>query len=216
VARPELARPVAGASEALAALVPRYRVVGVLTGRRAEEVLALLPVRGLEILGLYGLQGRAPELAAVVSAQVRAAADRIQEAWVDDKQISIAVHYRQAPDPRAARAELLAALQPIATENGLELVEGKMVLELVPPDRPMKGGALERLAGRHELRGVLYAGDDRADLDAFAGLDRLAAHGVATVRVAVRGPETPEDLLSAADVVVEGPTGLVELLGQLV
>ena len=101
--------------------------------------------------------------------------------------VSIAVHYRQAPDPVAARAALLVALQPVATESGLEIIEGKMVIELVPPDRPMKGAAVERMAGEHGLEAVLYAGDDHADLDAFAGLDRLAASGLLAVRVAVRG-----------------------------
>jgi len=62
---------------------------------------------------------------------------------------------------------------------------------------------------------VLYAGDDHADLDAFAALDQLARGGLDTLKVAVRGPETPAALVEAADVVVEGPTGLVALLGQL-
>jgi trehalose 6-phosphate phosphatase len=116
----------------------------------------------------------------------------------------------------AARAALLVALQPIATDGGLRLIEGKMVLELVPPDRPLKGGAVERLAGEYALQAVLYAGDDHADLDAFAALDRLAREGVTTVKVAVRGPETPEALLDAADVAVDGPGGLVAFLSQLV
>jgi trehalose 6-phosphate phosphatase len=62
---------------------------------------------------------------------------------------------------------------------------------------------------------VLYAGDDHADLDAFAALDTLARRGIDTVKVAVRGPETPTALVNAADVVTEGPNGLVALLGQL-
>jgi hypothetical protein len=35
------------------------------------------------------------------------------------------------------------------------------------------------------------------------------------VRVAVRGPETPPALIEAADVVAEGPEGLVDLLRTL-
>jgi hypothetical protein len=38
---------------------------------------------------------------------------------------------------------------------------------------------------------------------------------VQVVRVAVRGRETPRSLVDAADVVVEGPAGLVELLRTL-
>jgi trehalose 6-phosphate phosphatase len=62
---------------------------------------------------------------------------------------------------------------------------------------------------------VLYAGDDHADLDAFAALDRLSERGALTVKVAVRGAETPAELVEAADVVVGGPLGLVDLLAQL-
>jgi trehalose 6-phosphate phosphatase len=207
-----------GAREILAALAGRYRLIGIVTGRRSEEVAALLDVPHLRYFGLYGLEAEdeAPELVAAVVPLVRSASAVVPEAWVEDKGSSVAVHYRQAPDPVAARAALLVALQPVATDAGLGLIEGKMVLELVPPDRPLKGGAVERLAGEHALQAVLYAGDDHADLDAFAALDRLAARGIRTVRVAVRGPETPPALVDAADVAVDGPHGLVALLRQLV
>jgi trehalose 6-phosphate phosphatase len=215
VARPELAAPEPGAREALAALVGRYAVVAVVTGRRAEEVAALLSVPGLRYEGLYGLQGLAPELLLAVLPQVERAAAAVPEAWVEDKGVSVAVHYRSAPDPVRARAALMAALEPVATDAGMVLVEGKMVLELVPADRPMKGGAVERIAGESALEAVLYAGDDVADLDAFDAVDRLAAGGLDTVKVAVRGAETPPGLMEAADVVVDGPRGLVALLGRL-
>jgi trehalose 6-phosphate phosphatase len=134
---------------------------------------------------------------------------------VEDKGASLAVHYRQAPDPRAARAALIVALQPIASSSGFDVVEGKMVVELVPEGRPMKGAAVERLAREHGLEAVLYAGDDNADLDAFAALDRLADEGVHVVRVAVHGDETPTALEAGADLVVEGPRGLVATLRTL-
>lgn len=186
-----------------------------MTGRRSEEVAALVDVPHVRYLGLYGLEDDAPELVTALAPSAVTAAAAVPEAWVEDKGASLAVHYRQAPDPAEARARLLVALQPVATEGGLELIEGKMVLELVPSGRPMKGGAVERLSRQHELEAVLYAGDDHADLDAFAALDRLAHHGITVLKVAVRGPETPAALADAADVVVEDPRGLVELLRQL-
>jgi trehalose 6-phosphate phosphatase len=195
--------------------VPAFRVVGVITGRRSEEAAALLGVPGVSFAGLYGMQEAAPELLASVAPLVASAIAVVPEAWAEDKGVSVAVHYRQAPDPAAARRKLVVALQLVATENGLELVEGKMVIELVPPDRPMKGATIERIAGEAALEAVLYAGDDVADIDGFAGLDRLEQRGLFVVRVAVRGAETPQALLDRADVAVEGPAGLVELLRQL-
>jgi trehalose 6-phosphate phosphatase len=152
---------------------------------------------------------------AVVAPRVEAATAAVPKAWVEDKGASIAVHYRQAPDPARARAQLIVALEEVASSVGLELVEGKMVVELVPADRPRKGGAVERIVGENELSAALFAGDDVADVEAFHVLDSLAGQGLLAVKVAVRGENTPRELLDAATVVVDGPTGLVELLRQL-
>jgi trehalose 6-phosphate phosphatase len=196
-------------------LAERYGLVAIVTGRRSEEAAALVGVPGVAIVGLYGFEDPAPELVTAAVPLTRNAAEVVPQAWVEDKGSSIAVHYRQAPDPHTARLELVLALQPVATRNALELVEGKMVLELVPRGRPMKGGAVERLVGEHALEAVLFAGDDRADLDAFEALDRLASGGLIAIRVAVRGEETPAGLLAAADLTVDGPSGLLELLRAL-
>jgi trehalose 6-phosphate phosphatase len=216
VDHPDLAVPIAGVREALVALVERYRLVAVVTGRRSEEVAERLSVPGMLLYGLYGMQELAPELAALVRPRAEVAAAVVPEAWVEDKGVSVAVHYRQASDPVAARAALLVALRPVAAGAGLDVVEGKMVLELVPVDRPMKGGAVERLAGEHALEAVLFAGDDVVDVDAFRALDRLEGRGVLGVRVGVRGAEAPAELLERADLVVDGPTGLLGLLRGLV
>lgn len=214
-ARPEDARPVEGAREALAALIGRYRVVAILTGRRSEEVAGLVDVPGLRYYGLYGMEEAAPELLTAVASLAEAAAAAVPGAWVEDKRASIAVHYRQATDPAGARVALVRSLREVASSAGLEVVQGKMVVELVPAGRPRKGGAVERVVGEHALRAALFAGDDEADLDAFVALDRLESNGLLAVKVAVRGDETPPSLLESADVVVEGPEGLVELLRQL-
>jgi trehalose 6-phosphate phosphatase len=215
VARPELAAPAHGVRETLAALTGRYAVVAIVTGRRAEEVAELIAVPGVRYEGLYGLENSAPELLFAILPEVERAAAVVPEAWVEDKGVSVAVHYRQAPDPQRARAALMAGLEPVAAAAGMVVVEGKMVLEVVPADHPMKGGAVERIAGEAGLEAVLYAGDDVADLDAFAGLDRLRDRGLVTVKIAVRGDETPAALVEAADLTVDGPPGLVELLGRL-
>jgi len=190
--------------------------VAIVTGRRSEEIAGMLDAPGVRLLGVYGLEGvkheRVPDS---LVERVRAAAAVVPAAWVENKGAAVAVHYRQAPDHVAARERLTRSLEPLADAEGMEVVRGKMVLELMPTDRPRKGGAVLRLAEELDLRGVLFAGDDVADLEAFDALGRLASDGVLVLRVAVRGPETPAALLEAADVIVEGPHGLVELLRGL-
>lgn len=185
------------------------------SGRRTEEVAGLVRVPGVRYEGLYGMESGVSDVLHPLRPSVETAARVVPEAWVEDRGAALAIHYRQAPDPALAREALIGAVRALAADAGLELLEGKMVLDLVPAGRPRKGGAVERLVESAGLLGALFAGDDAADLDAFSTLDRLAAGGFLSVKVAVRGEETPPALLDAADLVVEGPDGLVDLLGQL-
>ena len=214
VARPELAQIREGARDALARLVGRYAVVAVVSGRTRAELEGLIGVPGVRLAALYGIEDETG-LPDGLEDRVRAIAAAFPGVRIEPKGGAIAVHFRGASDPAAAEAELSSALAPIAEEAGMELIEGKKVLELVPAGRPLKGGAVEAIVADTELDAVLYAGDDVADLRAFAVLDRLAAEGKATVKVAVHGPETPAALASSADLVVDGPAGLVGLLRRL-
>ena len=61
---------------------------------------------------------------------------------------------------------------------------------------------------------ALYAGDDATDLDAFRGLRALVDAGdlQAAVCVAVASDEAPEEMAAEADLVIDGTTGIRELL----
>jgi len=215
VAKPELARIRDGARDAIARLIGRYEVVAIVSGRTDDQLRELVNVGGVRLAALYGLAEEAPPLADHVLAAVREVAAAVPGARVEPKGGSVAVHYRAADDAVTARAELAAGLAPIAEAAALAVLPGKMVLELLPAGRPLKEGAVERIVSDEQLDAVLYAGDDVADLRAFEALDRMAERGVDTVKVAVHGRETPEALSDAADVVVDGPAGLVTLLRGL-
>lgn len=213
VAHPELAAPATGVAEVLAQLAHAYAVVALISGRRTEDLRRMLDVDGILYEGLYGLaaapQHEEPEVE-------RAIAD-VPNAWAEAKGgDAVSVHYRQSPDPAEARRLLLQRLAPIAAASGRRVIEGKQTVELVPDGVPLKGGVVRRLLSELELRAALYAGDDAADLEAFAELERARGDGVAVLRVAVRSSETPSDLLDAADAIVDGPDGLVELLRELI
>ncbi|HEX7248221.1 MAG TPA: trehalose-phosphatase [Actinomycetota bacterium] len=215
VARPELARIRDGARDAIARLVGRYAVVAIVSGRTGDQLRDLVGVDGVRLAALYGLADDAPVLPVELLDAVSAVVAPIQGTRVEPKGGSVAVHFRAAEEPLAAHEALVRLLTPIAAARGLELLPGKMVLELVPAGRPLKEGAVERIVEEERLDAVLYAGDDVADIRAFEALDRLAARGVHTLKVAVHGRETPVALSDAADMVVDGPAGLVTLLRAL-
>jgi trehalose 6-phosphate phosphatase len=217
VARPELARAVGGATEVLASLVRRAGLVAVISGRPADQIGRLLPVRGVVVFGLYGLEGSPADVETVRTARpdVEAAAAAVDGAWVEDKGLSLAVHYRRSSDAEAAARALGPPLERTALRHGLLLLPGKMVIELAPRATPGKGAVILREIRARGLTACLYAGDDRADLGAFAALDELRDEGVRTVKVAVRSAEAPPSLLDAADVLLDGPRDLVAALRSL-
>ena len=87
------------------------------------------------------------------------------------------------------------------------------MLELRPPGFD-KGGALRSLC-EPLPEAVLFAGDDLGDLPAFDAVDVLRARGVAGLTVCSGSDEGPAALRDRADVVVDGPAGVVALLRSL-
>jgi DNA-binding MarR family transcriptional regulator len=84
---------------------------------------------------------------------------------IEDKGLSLAIHYRKARDRREARAKVLAAA---ARLDGARLLGGKEVLNVLPAGGPHKGRALERARAREACDAAIYVGDDETDEDAFA------------------------------------------------
>jgi trehalose 6-phosphate phosphatase len=227
VAHPEHARPVDGAVEALRAAAPLFAIVAVVSGRRARGLAGRLGrPPGVRCFGLYGLEDESgpldPASARFLEAlervlpELERAAAEVPGAWVEPKGFHASVHYRAAPDPDRARDTLMRSLQPVAADAGMELLEGKRVIEVAPKEAPSKGDLVERVVREQGIGALLYAGDDRPDVDAFDAVERLRRDGIAGVTIAVRSAGTPVELLERADLVLESPSALVELLRGLV
>ena len=167
----------------------------------------MLGVPGVAIVGEHGLELE-PDAAAWAE-RIRRFARGVD--WPSEaKPLSASFHFRRADDEAAARAYLTRVAEDAAAA-GLVPRWGRMVLEVRPPVDAHKGTAVRTLVARVGVRRALYAGDDRTDVDAFDGLDGLELG----VRVAVASAEAPPELLEAADVVVDGTEGVLELLRAL-
>jgi trehalose 6-phosphate phosphatase len=231
VDRPEDAVPALGALEALARLARVVGCVALITGRPAAQVVELARLdqapglRSLQVLGQYGLQRWDARSGRVESPEplpgVEIARGRLQDllagapegVTVEDKHTALVVHFRRAADPEAAAAQLQPDLTRLAEQVGLEPHPGRRVLELRPPGFD-KGGTLRQLLTEREARSVLFAGDDVGDLPAFAAVEQARSEGTPGLLVCSRSPEVT-GLAERADLVVDGPVGVVDLLGRL-
>lgn len=204
--RPELAVVPEQTRAELQRLASRYRLVACLSGRAGADAQRLVAVDGIEYVGNHGLElhPEAEELAAEMA--------RFRDSIalpVEDKGVTLAYHYREAPDEKAARAELELVADRAGTA-GFDARWGRKVLEIRPRGEADKGTAVQALLERAGVARALYAGDDTTDLDAFKGL--VAAGLEHAVRVAVASAEGPRELQEAADIVVAGPDELADLL----
>ncbi len=227
VARPEDAVPAAGALQALQALAAHGVRIFVISGRPAAvavELGGLVAVPGLVVLGHYGLQRwqhgelltpePGPQVAVARDALTRYAAERADGSAVEDKHHSVALHTRRAADPQGALDAARPLARRLAAETGLELVPGRFVLELRPAGTD-KHGALVQALAETGAQAVLVAGDDLGDLPAVDAVDEARGAGIHAMVVCSDSAETPAALRQRADLVVDGPAGVVATLSRL-
>lgn len=220
-----------------AQLLPQAKPVLDRLAARADTEIALISGRGLEDLkrrvdikdvyyaGNHGLEIHGPDLDDVVSGAVelqplvRRCATALHEAvghiegiYLEDKQLSLSVHYRMVDDP-ASQKFIEDTVREVFNRNskGLRLTTGKRVLEVRPDIDWHKGKALLYIIREiEEIRGAemlpMFVGDDKTDEDGFAALPHKGAG------VLVGSP----DAQTAAGCYVRSPEEAVQLLEQLI
>jgi len=154
----------------LACLAESYPCV-IVSGRARADILS--KVSGLKLARVIGNHGAETEASAPSSRRQagrwKAALDRelghFPGLWMEDKGVSLAVHYRQSPTKAEARRLVLSAARKLPD---VRVFGGKEVMNLVALNAPHKGDAVAAERARLRCDWVLYVGDDENDEDAFA------------------------------------------------
>ncbi len=223
--------------EVLASLGARVMGIAIVTGRPARDVIVL---GGLELLaarlessggwvlvrGQYGAERWDSDTGEVESPEADPALDELRnrlpdlldeaeapDARVEDKGLALAVHTRRLPDADPAADRLAETLGPVAAELDLALEPGRMVVEVRAPGMD-KGGVVRELVEEHGPSAVVFVGDDLGDLPGFAAVEELRDGGLPGLLVC-SGSEEQRALVEHADLVVDGPDGVMRLLRAL-
>jgi len=160
--------------------------VAILSGRTLAEIDYILDGAVRPAAAVHGLDRREPDgthSPPEPHPDLPAAADAFHDLaaaapglLVEAKGLSVALHYRQAPD----QADAVRALaQDWAERTGLRMQPGHMVVELRTPG-PDKGDSLASFMATAPFRGAspVFVGDDQTDEPAFAAARRLGGTGV--------------------------------------
>lgn len=226
VADPSRSRMAEGGHAALLGLSAAGARIVIITGRSAAVVVELgrlAEIPGIVVEGQYGAERweagelckpePLPGIAAVRAALPDLLAGGDPENWIEDKELSLVVHTRRAADPAGELERVGPALIELASSHGLEANRGRNVVELRPPGID-KGGALRRVVAQIRPEALLFGGDDVGDIPAFEAVAELRRGGLLGVTVCSASAEAPQ-MAELADVVVDGPDGMVALLAGL-
>ena len=226
------------APDILVGLASRFRGVAVVTGRPCRQAVALggldevgarIVEAGQEllVLGQYGnerwsassgrvVTPRPPRGLASLAAELPDLLRRegLQDAHLEQKSLAVAVHTRRMADPQEALDRLTPVLRKAAAKYDLALEPGRMVVEVRAPGTN-KGNAVRTLQKELHADAMMFVGDDLGDVDAFEAVIDLRRRGMVGFLVC-SGSQEQQALVELADVLVDGPDGVMQLLTQIV
>lgn len=227
VADPDAAHIVPRSRQALASLQERLPLVAVISGRAAADVAQRVGLPGLVYVGNHGLErwqnGRVLPLVDVTA--YRSALDRAKTAvaalapngmWVEDKEATLSVHYRQTADPQTVYEQYRPRVVKIAEQTGLRFFEGRLIFELRPPVEAHKGTAFMSLVEEYALDTAVFLGDDVTDIDAMKAAQQLRRAGTCyALAIGVRAAHTPASVLAHSHLLADGVDDVADLLNYL-
>ena len=164
----------------LADVARRFPVI-VISGRAQRDVLPRLD--GVPVVEVYGNHGLEPlHASSVLRDRVAGWKEFIsrrlsgwERVWVEDKQYSLTIHYRNAPEPVwAARAARITA----EALGGVRIVAGERCLHVLPAGLADRGQVLLHAQRKLACPTAIYFGDDKMDEDIFAGCNPAAVLGI--------------------------------------
>lgn len=226
VRHPGRARLPAATRMALRRLARHGRLVLVMvSGRSLADLRRRVGLKGIYYVGTHGVEwadckGRrhletSAASAAVAQKVSRALAARLHDLpgiYVERKTVSVAVHYRNAAKSTAAQARRIVRAAARRSHGRLRVLEGRKVIELLPPGQASKGRAVLALAER--LRNtrrplVIYLGDDVTDESVFRRLRagdigiHVGGNTASRARFRLRSPAAVKKFLQRLGRVVE-------------
>jgi len=169
---------------------PAYRLA-VISGRAIADIKKIVGIAGIVYAGNHGLEIEGPELKHHIFLHPRyrrilmEAGDTLENAvagikgaFVEDKGLSLSVHYRLVEPEKipGLLTNLRRALSGYVSRNEVKVKKGKMIIEVNPPVAWDKGKSVLWLIARWKAaagdRNTLpvYLGDDRTDEDAFRAI----------------------------------------------
>lgn len=229
VERPELADLPEGVRQLLEALARQRRLIlAIISGRALVDIKEKVGISGIVYAGNHGLEIEGPQISFVsplaeefkpvlrrLHYQLSQALGAVKGVLVEDKGLTLSVHYRQVADDKGeeVRSIFERITGDAAVSGKIRITSGKKVYEIRPAVAWDKGKVVKILM---EKRGggerkseplPIYIGDDLTDEDAFRAIENYGGG----ISVFVGGGDSP----SSARYFLQSPEEVAKFLSLL-
>jgi trehalose 6-phosphate phosphatase len=197
VERPEMAALTGATRSLLESLIdqPRF-TVGIISGRALADLKEKVNIKGLVYAGNHGFEIEGPGLnfvnplvdeikpfVRIIRQVLNLAIGTVKGVLVEDKGITLSVHYRQAEEDTAKNIRQLVehTIKGPVSMGIVKITTGKKVIEVRPAINWDKGKAIRLLmkkygkGGRYSGLLPVYLGDDLTDEDGFRMIEKYGA-----------------------------------------
>ncbi|MBK9295078.1 MAG: trehalose-phosphatase [Oligoflexia bacterium] len=151
----------------------QFSLTSVISGRGLKDLNKKLIFKPQFIIGNHGLEGLR-ETKKILK-QCKKTCNRWKKDLyllnkkfhldIEDKTYSLSLHYRQARNKMAAKAEILRVVKKFKPQP--RIILGKSVINIIPSEKVNKGYAVMKLLNKTRSNYLLYVGDDYTDEDVF-------------------------------------------------
>jgi trehalose 6-phosphate phosphatase len=159
--------------------------LAVISGRERADLQNRIRIPGLIYAGNHGLEinghgfifveptaAQCADAIKEIAAEIARRVHDIEGALVEDKGLTLSVHYRIVPDDRVDDVRKAVHAVLASSNHPFQLITGDKAYEIRPRTYWNKGTAIEWIRQQLDKPGALaiYIGDDTTDKDAFAAL----------------------------------------------
>ena len=192
----------------------KFKLLSIITGRSLKDALEMINIEGILYIGNHGMEyQRNNEI--ITDKKTLNYIPKINELYeklknesnlkqpgiiLENKKACISIHYRSTQDTQSVRKTILKTLRNIKTTEGLQIKEGRKIIEVRPPVGNDKGKIINKIVKNYQAKKLIYLGDDITDVDAFKEISKLSTEkNFEGISILVISNETPEFVKKSAE-----------------
>jgi trehalose 6-phosphate phosphatase len=217
VSNPQRAKVSPLCRQYLSKLCHRIALVAAISGRPVDECRHMLKIEEMVYIGNHGLErwseghSEFTKDAQSYTGLIKSAINELTPLLpmkciiIENKGVTASIHYRLCQNPQSAKKNILNAIDNSPHSKSLRIMQGRMIIDIMPLLEITKGTATLDLMREYHLQSCIYMGDDFTDIDAFRAIKKARRNSnFQGFAIGITSHEMPKKLTEEADFTLKG------------